>query len=83
MVGAFSFSFSLESLFSFSYTFSSVLSFVFLSLLALLIRMQSRRIRINKIYIINPTAVAELLQYSGLGSNTGMGFLRERRFTVD
>ena len=23
-----------------------------------------------------PTAVAKLLQYSGLGSNTGMGFLR-------
>ena len=30
-----------------------------------------------------PTAVAELLQYSGLGSNIGMGFLRERRVTVD
>ena len=35
----------------------------------------SRCIGINKIYIINPTAVAKLLQYSGLGSNTGMGFL--------
>ena len=31
----------------------------------ILIRMQSRCIRINKIYILNPTAVAELLQYSG------------------
>ena len=30
-----------------------------------------------------PTAVAELMQYSGLGSNTGMGFLRERRVAVD
>ena len=30
-----------------------------------------------------PTAIAELLQYSGLGSNTGMGFLRERRVVVD
>ena len=30
-----------------------------------------------------PTAVAKLLQYSGLGSNTGMGFLHERRVTVD
>ena len=83
MVGAFYFLSSLGSLFSFSYTFSSFLGFVFLSLLALLIRMQSRRIRINKIYIINPTVVAELVQYSGLGSNTGMGFLRERRVTVD
>ena len=25
---------------------------------------------------IPPTAVVKLLQYSGLGSNTGMGFLR-------
>ena len=47
------------------------------------IHMQSRCIGINKIYILNPTAVAELLQYSGLGSNTGMGFLRERRVAVD
>ena len=30
-----------------------------------------------------PTAVARLLQYSGLGSNTEMGFLRERRNAVD
>ena len=30
-----------------------------------------------------PIVVAELLQYSGLGSNTGMGFLRERRVAVD
>ena len=30
-----------------------------------------------------PTAVVELLQYCGLGSNTGMGFLRERRVAVD
>ena len=29
-----------------------------------------------------PTAVARLLQYSGLGSNTGMGFLREMRSAV-
>ena len=29
------------------------------------------------------TAVIKLLHYSGLGSNTGMGFLRERRVTVD
>ena len=29
------------------------------------------------------TAIAELLQYSGLGSNIGMGFLRERRVKVD
>ena len=36
----------------------------------------SRCIGINKIYILNPTAVVKLLQYSGLGSNTGMGFLR-------
>ena len=35
----------------------------------------SRCIRINNIYILNPTAVVKLLQYSGLGSNTGMGFL--------
>ena len=26
--------------------------------------------------LIPPTAVVKLLQYSGLGSNTGMGFLR-------
>ena len=26
-----------------------------------------------------PTAIARLLQYSGLGSNMGMGFLREMR----
>ena len=32
---------------------------------------------INKIYILNLTAVAKLLQYSGLGSNSGMGFLRK------
>ena len=83
MVEAFSFSFSLGSLFYFSYNFSSFLGFVFLSLLVLLIRMQCRRIRINKIYIINHTTVVELVQYSGLGLNTGMGFLRERRVTVD
>ena len=35
----------------------------------------NRCIGINKIYILNPTVVAELLQYSGLGSNTGMSFL--------
>ena len=29
-----------------------------------------------------PTAVARLLQYSGLGSNTGMGFLREMKSAV-
>ena len=32
--------------------------------------------RINNIYILNPTAVVKLLQYSGIGSNSGMGFLR-------
>ena len=26
--------------------------------------------------LVPPTAVVKLLQYSGLGSNTGMGFLR-------
>ena len=32
---------------------------------------------INKICIVVPhTAVVKLLQHSGLGSNTGMGFLR-------
>ena len=30
-----------------------------------------------------PTAVARLLQYNGLGSNTGMGFLREMRSAVE
>ena len=35
----------------------------------------SRGARINKICILNPTTVVKLLQYSGLGSNTGMGFL--------
>ena len=30
-----------------------------------------------------PTAVVKLLQYSGLGSNTGMGFLREMRSAVE
>ena len=30
-----------------------------------------------------PTVVAELLQYSGLGSNTRMRFLRERRVAMD
>ena len=30
-----------------------------------------------------PTVIVELLQYSGLGSNTGMGFLRERRVAMD
>ena len=29
---------------------------------------------IKFIFYIPPTAVVELLQYSGLGSNTGMGF---------
>ena len=36
----------------------------------------SRCIKINKIYILNSIIVVKLLQYSGLGSNTGMGFLR-------
>ena len=48
-----------------------------------MIRMQSRCSGINKIYILNPTVVAELVQYSGLGSNTGMGFLHEIRNEVD
>ena len=30
----------------------------------------------NLFSYIPPTAVVKLLQYSGLGSNTGMGFLR-------
>ena len=34
-----------------------------------------RVIRINKYFsYVPPTAVVKLLQYSGLGSNTGMGF---------
>ena len=37
----------------------------------------------KKLYPRIPTAVIELLQYSDLGSNTGMGFLRERRVIVD
>ena len=45
--------------------------------------MQSRRIRINKICILGFTTVVKLLQYNGLGSNTRMGFLRERRSAVD
>ena len=28
-----------------------------------------------------PTAIVKLLQYSGLGSNTGMGFLRTNDFS--
>ena len=28
------------------------------------------------VYVVPPTAVVKLLQHSGLGSNTGMGFLR-------
>ena len=32
--------------------------------------------KIQNLYPRIPTAVAKLLQYSGLGSNTGMGFLR-------
>ena len=48
------------------------------------IRMQSRCIRNQRnLYPRVPTAVAELMQYSGLGSNTGMGFLCERRVAVD
>ena len=43
----------------------------------------SRCSGINKIYILNPTTAAKLLQYSGLGSNIGMGCLHERRVTVD
>ena len=39
-----------------------------------MIRMQSRCIEINKIYILNPTAVAELLQYSGFRVEHGDGF---------
>ena len=34
----------------------------------------SRCIGINKIYILNPTAVAELLQYSGSRVEHGDGF---------
>ena len=34
----------------------------------------SRGAGINKIFILNPTVVVKLLQYSGLGSNIGMGF---------
>ena len=49
-----------------------------------LIHVQSRVIHNQQnLYPRVPTAVAELLQYSGLGSNTGMGFLRERRVVVD
>ena len=36
----------------------------------------SKGAEINKICILNLTAVVKLLQYSGLGSNTGMSFLR-------
>ena len=44
-----------------------------------LIRMQSRVFQNQQnLYPRVPTAVAELLQYSGLGSNTGMGFLRTK-----
>ena len=32
---------------------------------------------------VPPTAVVKLLQYSGLGSNTGMGFLHEMRSAVE
>ena len=32
---------------------------------------------------VPPTAVVKLLQYSGLGSNTGMGFLLETRSVVE
>ena len=32
---------------------------------------------------VPPTALVKLLQYSGLGSNTGMGFLRETRSAVE
>ena len=49
-----------------------------------LIRLASRRIQNQQnLYPKVPTAVAELLQYSGIGSNMGMGFLRERRVAVD
>ena len=49
-----------------------------------MIRLASRVIRNQQnLYPRVPTAVAELLQYSGLGSNTGMGFLNERRVEVD
>ena len=37
----------------------------------------------QNLYPKGPTAVAKLLQYSGLRSNTGMGFLHERRVIVD
>ena len=37
----------------------------------------------QNLYPRRPTAVARLLQYSGLGSNTGMGFLHEMRSAVE
>ena len=37
----------------------------------------------QNLYLRVPTAVAKLLQYSSLGSNMGMSFLRERRVIVD
>ena len=52
--------------------------------LTYMIRLASRCIRNQQnLYPKVSTAVVELLQYSGLGSNTGMGFLRERRVAMD
>ena len=49
-----------------------------------MIRLASRRIRNQQnLYPKVPDVVAEILQYSGLGSNTGISFLRERRVAVD
>ena len=44
-----------------------------------------RVIRNQKKFVsyIPPIAVVKLLQYSGLGLNTGMGFLREMRSVVE
>ena len=35
----------------------------------------SKGVEINKICILNPTVVVKIMQYSGLGINTRMGFL--------
>ena len=37
----------------------------------------SRDAGINKIYILNPTVVVKLLQYSGLGSTQGLVFFTQ------
>ena len=42
----------------------------------------SRSIGINKIYILNPTAVAKLLQYSGSRVEHRDGFSSYKRFVV-